>query len=96
MTGSPDLAAAMRLLEAAKGHGFRFRRIAPGPDGPLWEVRDTEDWHDTVYIGGFSTGCSATRSRKSSLIVPGDLLVTERVSGGALNVLNVMVSSWSP
>jgi hypothetical protein len=38
---SPDLAAAKRLLDAAKDQGFRFQRIAPGPDGPLRGVRET-------------------------------------------------------
>jgi hypothetical protein len=33
---SPDLAAAKRLLDAAKRGGFSFQRVAPGPDGPLW------------------------------------------------------------
>jgi len=96
MGESPDVVIGMRLLDTAKRHGFVFQLLAPGPDGPLWGVRDTEQWRDTLYLGGFSTGCSATRSRKSSLIVPGDLLVAERVSGGALHVLNVVVSSWSP
>lgn len=59
-------------------------------------VRDTEDWRDTIYLSGFWApgSCSATRRRKSSLIVPGELLVTERVSGDALNVLNTVVSHW--
>lgn len=76
------------MLDAVKGHGFTFRRLAPGPDGPLWGIRDTDRWRDTIYIGGFSDGCSATRSRKSPLLAPGGLLVTDRVSGNALNVLN--------
>ena len=93
---SPDLVIGMRLLDAARRHGFQFRRLAPGPDGPLWGVRESARWRDTVYLGGFSTGCSATRCRKSCLLVPGELLVAERVSGDALNVLNTVVSSWSP
>lgn len=96
MSDSPDVVIGMRLLDVARSHGFRFELLAPGPDGPLWGVRDTEHWRDTLYIGGFSAGCSATRSRKSSLLVPGDLLVAERVSGNALNVLNTVVSYWSP
>ena len=96
MGESPDVLAGMRLLDAAKRHGFRFRRVAPGPDGPLCGVRQTEHWQGTIYLGGFSTGCSATRRRRSSLLVPGELLVTERVCGDALNVLNTVVSSWPP
>jgi len=95
---SPDVVIGMRLLDVAKRHGFQFRRIAPGPDGPLWGIRDTENWRDTVYLAGFwaPDSCSATRRRKSSLLAPGDLLVTERVSGDALNVLNTVVSYWPP
>ena len=98
VTESPDVVIGMRLLDLAKCHGFRFRRIAPGADGPLWGVRDTESWRDTVYLSGFwaPDSCSATRRRKSSLLVPGELLVTERVSGDALNVLNTVVSYWPP
>lgn len=96
MGESPDVVIGMRLLDTARSHGFTFRRIAPGPDGPLWGVRETEDWEDRIYLGGFSQDCSATRRRKSSLLVPGDLLVTEQVSGNALNVLNTVVSSWPP
>lgn len=36
---SPELAAAMRLLDQAKAQGFRFERVIPGPDGPLLGVR---------------------------------------------------------
>jgi hypothetical protein len=32
---SPDLAAAKRLLDAAKAAGFTFQRVAVGPDGPF-------------------------------------------------------------
>ncbi|MFN2495327.1 MAG: hypothetical protein ABR608_05395 [Pseudonocardiaceae bacterium] len=74
----------------------QFRRLAPGPDGPLWGVRDTEQWRDKIYLGGFSAGCSATRNRKSSLLVPGDLLIAAREQGDALNVLNTVVSYWPP
>jgi len=93
---SPDVVIGMRLLDIAKRQGFTFRRLAPGPDGPLWGTRDTETWQDRIYLSGFwePDSCSAIRRRKSSLLVPGDLLVTERVSGDALNVLNTVVSYW--
>jgi hypothetical protein len=96
MTESPDLVAGKRLLDIAKLRGFQFQRLAPGPDGPLWGVRETEDWRDTIYLAGFwdPGSCSATRHRKSSLVVPGDLLVTERMCGNALNVLNTVVNYW--
>jgi len=58
MVESPDVVIGMRLLDVAKRHGFQFRRLAPGPDGPLWGVRDTQDWHDTLYLGGFSEGAA--------------------------------------
>jgi hypothetical protein len=93
---SPGLAAAKRLLDAAKSQGFVFQRIAPGPDGPLLGVRETLEYRDTCYLGGFGEGCSATRARKYSLIVPGGFPVTERVTGDALTVLHTMVADWPP
>jgi hypothetical protein len=93
---SPDLVAAKRLLDAAKCGGFSFQRVAPGPDGPLWGVRETLDWRDTIYLAGFGTACTATRARKSSLIVPDGLPVTQRVSGDALSVLHTVVCDWDP
>lgn len=96
MTDSPDLAAAKRLLDAAKSGGFAFERIAPGEDGPVWGVRKTVDWVDEIYLGGFSERCNATRRRRSSLVVPGGLPVTERVSGNALEVLHTVVCDWDP
>lgn len=89
---SPDVVIGRRLLDHAKAHGFEFRRVAAGPDGPLWGVRETDHWRDTVFLGGFSDSCSATRQRKSPLIVAGDLLVTDRIEGTALNVLNRIVT----
>lgn len=94
MADSPDVVIARRLLDHAKAHGFHFRRLAPGADGPLWGVRETGQWRDTVFIGGFSNSCSANRQRKSSLIVPAGLLVTDRIEGTALNVLN-RVATWN-
>lgn len=91
---SPDLAAAMRLIDAAKSQGFQFERIAPGPDGPLRGVRESMSWRDEIYVGGFRDGCHATRTRKCSLVVPNGLLVTERVSGGAIEVLHTVVWGW--
>jgi hypothetical protein len=43
-TDGPQLAAAKRLLDAAKDAGFTFARIAPGPDGPLRGTRQTREW----------------------------------------------------
>lgn len=91
----PELSAAKRLLDAAKSQGFTFQRIAPGPDGPLLGVRETADYRDTCYLSGFGEGCSATRARKFSLVVPGGLPITERVSGNALTVLYAVVRDWA-
>lgn len=91
---SPELAAAKRLLDAAKREGFAFQRVAPGEDGPLFGVRETLDYRDTCYLGGFASGCSATRARKSSLLIPGGPLVTTRVDGDALTVLHTVVIDW--
>jgi len=96
MTDSPELAAAKRLLDAAKRCGFAFQRIAPGEDGPLWGVRESVDWVDEIYLGGFSTGCTAARCRRFSLVVPGGLPVTQRVSGDAIEVLHTVVCDWDP
>ena len=96
MAESPELAAAKRLLDAAKDRGFAFERIALGEDAPLRGVRESTDWVDEVYIGGLSTGCSAARRRRYSLIVPGGLPATERVSGDALEVLHTVVFDWDP
>lgn len=95
---TPDLAAAKRLLDAAKRDGFTFQRIAPGPDGPLRGVRETPEFLDEVYVAGLwePDSCTALRRRRSSLIVPGGLPVTERVTGDALTVLHTVVSDWAP
>ncbi len=92
---SPELTAAKRLLDAAKNQGFTFQRIAPGPDGPLLGVRETIEYRDTCYLSGFGEGCSSTRARKYSLIVPGGLPVAAQVSGDALTVLHTVVSDWA-
>ncbi|MGH3779277.1 MAG: hypothetical protein ACRDRO_01285 [Pseudonocardiaceae bacterium] len=52
MTDSPDVAAALALLDTARDGGFAFQRIAPGPDGSLLGVRETEHWRDEIYLGG--------------------------------------------
>jgi hypothetical protein len=91
---NPELAAAKRLLDLAKSQGFTFQRVAPGSDGPLFARRETIEHRDEIYLGGFRDSCHATRARKSSLIVPGALAVTARVSGDALSVLHTVVSDW--
>jgi hypothetical protein len=91
----PELTAAKRLLDAAKSQGFTFQRIAPGPDGPLLGVRETVEYRDTCYLSGFGEGCSATRARKYSLVLPGGLPITERVTGDVLTVLHVVLSDWA-
>ncbi|HEX2300271.1 MAG TPA: hypothetical protein VHH34_17460 [Pseudonocardiaceae bacterium] len=87
MADSPELTTGMRLLDDIKRRGFTFHRIAPGPDGPLEGIRETDGWRDTIHIGGFSSDCYAWRERRSSLILPGGGLVTIRVQGAALDVL---------
>lgn len=91
---SPDLAAAKRLLDAAKQVGFSFARIAPGPDGPLRGTRQTPHWVDEIYLGGLADSCTALRRRRSSLVVPGGLPVAQRVSGDAIEVLHTVVTEW--
>jgi hypothetical protein len=89
-----EVTAAKRLLDAAKREGFAFHRVAPGEDGPLFGVRETLTYRDTCYLGGFSAGCSATRTRKSSLVIPGGLPVAARVDGDALTVLHTVIADW--
>lgn len=96
MADSPELVAAKRLLDCAKRQGFTFQRVAPGEDGPLFGRRETIEYRDEIYIGGFGDSCHATRARKSSLLVPGLLPVTARVSGDALTVLHTVVADWPP
>ena len=93
---SPDVVAAKRLLDDAKRQGFSFHRIAPGEDGSLRGVRESLEWCEEIYIGGFwdPESCTAIRRRRSSLIVPGELLVTERVIGDVITVLHTVVHDW--
>lgn len=94
---NPELAAAKRLLDIAKSRGFAFERIAPGPDGPLRGVRETLQFRDEVYLGGCGApdSCSATRRRRSSLIVPGGLPVSQQLCGDALTVLHTVLWDWT-
>lgn len=93
---SPDLVTAKRLLDAAKQGGFHFTRVAPGPDGPLLGVRETLGWRDTLYLAGFGQACTATRARKSYLIIPSGPVITRRINGDAINVLHTVVCEWNP
>jgi hypothetical protein len=52
--------------------------------------RESVEWIDTIFLAGFSESCNAARIRKSSLVVPDSSLVTERVSGNALEVLHTV------
>ncbi|HEX6402144.1 MAG TPA: hypothetical protein VF003_03110 [Pseudonocardiaceae bacterium] len=53
---------------------------------------------DELYIAGFRAlgSCSATRRRRSTLILPSGLPVIGQVTGDALSVLNTVVTTWSP
>ena len=94
---SPELAAAKRLLDTVKDQGFRFQRIAPGPDGPLRGIRQTPEFVDELYLAGFwePGACTAIRRRRCALLVPGGLPVTTRVQGDALTVLHTVVTDWA-
>jgi hypothetical protein len=87
---------AKRLLDQLRHQGFVFRRIAPGPDGPLLGHRVNGPWTNTVEIAGFSWDCAAWRTRISSLIVPGNGLVERRTQGAALTVLNEVLTWECP
>lgn len=92
---SPEVVIAKRLLDHTKLRGFTFQRAAPGEDGPLVGHRVSDDWVDLIHIEGFSRDCFAWRKRISSLIVSQDALVQRRVEGGALDVLNEVLT-WEP
>src|SRR5262249_19177687 len=96
VTKGPTLRAAVRPLGPAKTQGFSFERIAPGDDGPILGRRESLEYKDEIYIGGFSDSCHATRARKSSLIIPRELAITARVNGDALTVLHTVVTEWNP
>lgn len=83
---------ARRLLDHARLQGFRFRRLACGPDAPVEGVRESGQWVDTIYLAGFSSGCRALRRRRSSLLVPGSAVVACEVNGSALIVLNTALT----
>jgi hypothetical protein len=92
---SPDLVAAMRLLDAAKECGFAFVRSAPGVDGPLLGVRETPNFCDVITIAGFGDSCSAQRLVRSSLVIPGGAPVDRQVTGDALTVLHTVLWDWT-
>jgi hypothetical protein len=94
---SSELAAAKRLLDTAKDQGFRFQRIAPGPDGPLRGVRETPEFCDELYLAGFwePRSCTAIRRRRHSLVMPTGLPVTAHVEGDALTVLHTVITDWA-
>ena len=92
---SPQVTVGKRLLDGAKAGGFRFERIADGPDAPIGGVRESVEWRDEIYLAGFSDSCTAIRRRRSSLLVPGGWPAAERVTGDALTVLHTVVSDWS-
>lgn len=92
--GVGPLAAAQRLVDEAKGLGFRFERIGTGEDAPLQGKRDGMNYVDEIYLAGFHRDCTAIRRRRSSLIVPGGLPVAERVEGDALTVLLRVLDEW--
>jgi hypothetical protein len=56
----------------------------------LFGRRETTEYRDQISLAGFADSCHATRARKSSLVIPGGPLVTARVIGDALTVLQVV------
>ncbi|MGH3718035.1 MAG: hypothetical protein ACRDRI_04180 [Pseudonocardiaceae bacterium] len=90
-TDSPDLDLAERLLDEVKAQGFQFRRV-DGLDGALLGTRRIGEWTELVYLDGFSRNCYAMRERKTSLVAPDHAWAESRVDGGALNVLNTVLT----
>lgn len=90
-----DVVRAKKLLDELKARGFRFRRTAPGVDGPLLGHRVLDSWVDMISLEGFGHDCLAWRRRRSLLILPGKGMTDRRVSGGALTVLSEVLA-WDP
>ncbi len=91
-TDSPDLVIAKQLLDQLKARGFEFQRAGPGEDDALVGHRMSDCWLDLVHVEGFSRDCFAWRTRTSSLIVPGSGLIERQADGGALHVLNEVLT----
>lgn len=91
MTG-PDLAIAMRLLDAAKRQGFVCQQVGSGEDAPLLCTRERDEYRDTILIDGFDQGCHAIRQRNSRLIIAGDDRTVYEIEGSALSVLNTVLT----
>jgi hypothetical protein len=83
MGESPELVAAMQLMDKAKSQGFSFTRIGSGEDAPLHGVR-VGVCVDNIYIDGLSDGCSAMRIW---FALGEEAEVAARVEGDALTVL---------
>lgn len=94
-TDSPDLVIAKRLLDHLKVLGFQFQRTAQGEDGALVGYRISDDYLDLIHLEGFSRDCFAWRKRSSSLIVPGSGLIERSTEGGALDVINEVLTWYA-
>jgi hypothetical protein len=94
---SPDLAAAKRLLDAAtKNQGFRFQRIAPGPDGPLGgSARPSSFSMSCISAGsGSPTRAPPSGAAAARCWCPADCRSPPGVEGDALTVLHTVVTDW--
>ncbi|MBV8994150.1 MAG: hypothetical protein JO287_10735 [Pseudonocardiales bacterium] len=92
VTQNADVTLAQRLLDYAKQAGFVFLRAAPGEDAPLVGNRVSGDWVDVINLAGFSRDCFALRKPLSALNIPGYAQAERRVAGGALEVLNEVLT----
>jgi hypothetical protein len=54
MTDSPDVVTGKGLLDHARLHGFQFQPVDSGLDGALLGTRGSDEWHDGVFLAGFS------------------------------------------
>jgi hypothetical protein len=81
--GDPYAAAVTRLLDLARQRGFTF--TPAGQNGSSWGERVSAQWRDVVFLGASGHGNAARVS--TGVLVPGESLFAERVSGSALTVL---------
>jgi hypothetical protein len=89
---SPGREAVTLLLALATRRGFTF--TPAGQDGALWGERGSAQWRDVMFLG--ASGHANAARASTGMLVPGEPLFAERVSGSALTVLHTVVYGWPP
>lgn len=87
----PDLALAMRLLDACRAQGFACRRVGTGDAAPLLCTRQRDGYTDEILLNGFSGDCYASRQRTSRLVIVGGSRTVYTIEGSAAQVLHTVL-----